>query len=126
MVFKHTQLNSKIVDTRNINHIKKSTAEACLTTYGKMRCCKLSGAFYQHRLILIPAWLSNHMSTTVWTEITYPFRNFNGVIVEILVMDKYIHPMIGINVIAHPTGIKVNSLLVKVVTGGGSVLTKLC
>ena len=29
-------------------------------------------------LTLIPAWISNHMLSKVWDEITYPFLNFNG------------------------------------------------
>ena len=37
----------------------------------------------QGPLTLIPAWISNHMPSTVWGEITYPFRNFNGWTVEV-------------------------------------------
>ena len=43
------------------------------------------GRFYikvKHGLTLIPAWISNHMPSKVWDEITYPFLNFNGVTVE--------------------------------------------
>ena len=29
-------------------------------------------------LFSIPAWISNHMPSKVWYEITYPFPNFNG------------------------------------------------
>ena len=32
---------------------------------------------------LIPAWISNHMPSKVWDEITYPFLNFNGATVEV-------------------------------------------
>ena len=31
----------------------------------------------------IPAWKSNHIHDKVWSEITYPFPNFNGITVEI-------------------------------------------
>ena len=31
-----------------------------------------------HGLILILTWISNHMPSHVWDEITYPFPNFNG------------------------------------------------
>ena len=41
------------------------------------------GPFYKHGLTLIPAWISNHMSSKVWDEITYPFPNFNGCPVEV-------------------------------------------
>ena len=42
-----------------------------------------SGPFYLHGLTLIPAWMSNHTSSKVWDEITYPFLNFNGATVEV-------------------------------------------
>ena len=29
------------------------------------------GPFYELGLILIPAWISNHMSSKMWDEITY-------------------------------------------------------
>ena len=41
------------------------------------------GPFYWHGLTLIPAWISNHMPSKVWGEITYPFPNFNGCTVEV-------------------------------------------
>ena len=39
--------------------------------------------FYWHGLTLIPAWISNHMPSNMWDEITYPFLNFNGATVEV-------------------------------------------
>ena len=39
--------------------------------------------FYKHGYTLIPAWISNHMPSKVWDEITYPFLNFNGCTVEV-------------------------------------------
>ena len=36
-----------------------------------------------HGLTLIPAFLSNHMPSKVWDEITNPFPNFNGVTIEV-------------------------------------------
>ena len=33
--------------------------------------------------ILIPAWISNYTHYNVWDEITNPFLNFNGAIVEV-------------------------------------------
>ena len=38
--------------------------------------------FYQHGLTLIPTWISNHMPSNVWGEITYPFLNFNDAILS--------------------------------------------
>ena len=37
----------------------------------------------QHALNWIPAYISNHMPSKVWDEITYPFPNFNGAAVEV-------------------------------------------
>ena len=42
-----------------------------------------SGPFYSNGLTLIPAWISNHMLSKVWDEITYPFLNVNGATVEV-------------------------------------------
>ena len=42
-----------------------------------------SDPFYSHGLTWIPAWISNHMPSIVWDEITYPLINFNGTIVEV-------------------------------------------
>ena len=39
--------------------------------------------FHWHCLILIPAWISNHISSKVWDEITYPFLNLNSCIVDV-------------------------------------------
>ena len=41
------------------------------------------GPFYYHRLTLIPVWISNHMPTKIWDEITYSFPNFNGITAEL-------------------------------------------
>ena len=35
--------------------------------------------FYIYMVI----WISNHMHSKVWDEITYPFLNFNGCTVEV-------------------------------------------
>ena len=43
----------------------------------------IRGPFYQHGLTLIPAWISNHMPSKVWDEITCPFPNFSGTAVEV-------------------------------------------
>ena len=39
--------------------------------------------FYLHGITLIPAWTSNHTSSEVWDEITYPFLNSNGATIEV-------------------------------------------
>ena len=37
----------------------------------------LRGPSYWHGLTLIPAWISNHINSKVWDEITYLFPDFN-------------------------------------------------
>ena len=41
------------------------------------------GPLYWHVLTLIPTWISNHILSNVWDEITYRFSNFNGATVEV-------------------------------------------
>ena len=41
------------------------------------------GSFNYHGLTLIPAWIINYIHSKVWSEITYPFPNFNGWTVEL-------------------------------------------
>ena len=41
------------------------------------------GPLYWHGLTLIPAWISNYIHYEVQDEITYPFPNFNGAVVEV-------------------------------------------
>ena len=43
----------------------------------------IRGPFYKHGLTLIPAGISNHISSKLWDEITYPSPNFNYATVEI-------------------------------------------
>ena len=44
---------------------------------------RIGGNLCKHRLTLISAWISNHMLSKVFCEITYPFPNFNGFRVEV-------------------------------------------
>ena len=60
------------------------------------------GQFYYLGLTLIREWISNHMPSTVWYEITYPFPNFNGSTVEVW---KWLCNLIAhsiMNVITYP------------------------
>ena len=41
------------------------------------------GRFYYHGLTLIPTRISNYIHYKMWDEITYPFVNLNGAIVEV-------------------------------------------
>ena len=42
-----------------------------------------SGHFYQQRLTLIPAWISNYTHCNMCDEIIHPFLNLNGATVEV-------------------------------------------
>ena len=39
--------------------------------------------FHRHGLTLNPAWMSIYIHYKTWSEITYPFRHFNGPTVEV-------------------------------------------
>ena len=41
------------------------------------------GPVYLHGLILISAWIINHMPSKVWGGIRQPFLNFDGCTVEV-------------------------------------------
>ena len=41
------------------------------------------GPLYLHELTLIPAFISNHMLSEMWDDITYPFSNFNGCTIKV-------------------------------------------
>ena len=43
----------------------------------------IKGPFHWRGLTLIPAWISNHMLSKMWYEITYPFPNLYGATVEV-------------------------------------------
>ena len=47
----------------------------------------VQGLLYRHRLILSSTWISNHLLSKVWDEVTHPFLfpNFNSFIAHIMV-----------------------------------------
>ena len=61
------------------------------------------GSFYKDGLTLILIWISNHMPSKVWDEITYPFPKFNNHILSLttpLFLQKFIqafsnHPSVS-------------------------------
>ena len=59
-----------------------STKERMMKIVSEMMLM-ISGPFYKHGLILIPAWISNYIYYKEWDEINYPFLNFNGATVEV-------------------------------------------
>ena len=44
---------------------------------------KTRGLFYQHGFTLNPPWISNYIHYKMWSEIAYPFLNFNSTTVEV-------------------------------------------
>ena len=65
-----------------------SVCRSFLSTVSFTDCLpEISGSFYWHGLIWIRAWISNHIPSKVWDEITYPFLNFRWS----LGMDKWFH-----------------------------------
>ena len=66
--------------------------------------------FYLHGLTLISAWLSNYIHYKVWGEITYPFLNFNGAIVEVQEqVSNFIHTLQACNYLSM-LGLKLNHI----------------
>ena len=63
-------------DTGNLGFWKINCQMSC-TSFTNM------GTFYKHGLTLIPAWISNHIPSKLWDEITYPFPNFKSGTVEV-------------------------------------------
>ena len=57
-------------EAQNVSGIYDELTETC-------------GPFFKDELTLNPAWISNHMPSKVWDEITLPFWNFNGYTVEV-------------------------------------------
>ena len=53
-------------------------------------------------LNLIPAWISNHISSKVWEEIIYPFPNFKGATVEVGEWISNFIPHFTMDVITYP------------------------
>ena len=53
-------------------------------------------------LTLIPPWISDHIPSKVWVEITYPFPNFNGTTVEVSEWISNFIPYFITDVITYP------------------------
>ena len=53
-------------------------------------------------MVDIPAWISNHMFSNEWDEITYPFPNVNDCTVEVLEWIGNFIPLFTKHVIAYP------------------------
>ena len=53
-------------------------------------------------LASIPAWISNHVSSKVWYEISYPMPNFNSYTTEVSEWISNFIPQITMDVITYP------------------------
>ena len=68
-----------LVGAKNLRSCIRLAFQANVATLGSTLLGSQPGAsFINSGLLLIPAWISNHMLTKVWHEITYQFPNFNG------------------------------------------------
>ena len=77
---KHNPLDPFIVGSNRLTVRDKGAI-----TEQRMSCDNntICGLFYWQSLTLIPAWISKYMPGKGWSEITYPFLNFNGATVEV-------------------------------------------
>ena len=75
-----------------------SAYEVILKDIGKIS----RGYFYWHGLTLIPAWISNHIPSKMWDEITYPFPNITGPTIEVWEWIGSSIPHLIMNVITYP------------------------
>ena len=63
---------------------------------------ELGRSFYLHGLTFIPSWMSNHMPSKLWNEITYPFPNFPFHSVEVWEWISKFIPNFIMGVITYP------------------------
>ena len=75
---------------------------SCYIWYKPFVIKYICGLFYQHGLTLIPAWISNHMPSKAWDEITYPFLNFNYCTVDVCEWISNFIPQFIMHVITYP------------------------
>ena len=100
-----TGLQLKINDS-NLRHLREIAGGAFM---GRVMRHGISATrwqtwspFYKHGLTLITAWISNHMSSKVWEEITHPFPNFNGATVEVWEWLSNFIPNFTMDIITYP------------------------
>ena len=78
----------------------------CKNVKGSNEKCSTSHELctrYAHCRLLLWSWISNHMHTQVWDEITYPFPNFNGCTVEVWEWISNFIPHFIMRLITYPT-----------------------
>ena len=62
----------------------------------------LQGAFYEHGLTLITAWITNDIHYKMWDKIIWPFPNFNGCTVEVWEWTSNFIPHLTMYAITYP------------------------
>ena len=75
----------------------------CIEWYPCQTHKHISISFYWLSFTLFSAWISNHLSINVWDEITYPFPNLNGAIVELWEWISIFIPPFIMGVITQPS-----------------------
>ena len=66
------------------------------------KCKHIGAPLHLYGLILLPAWICNHMPGKVWHEIIYPFPNFNGATFDVWESISNFIPHFIIDVITYP------------------------
>ena len=63
---------------------------------------EVHGNKYDKSYTAATAWISNHIPSKVWDEITYPFPNFNGYTVEVWEWISNFIPHFIMDIITYP------------------------
>ena len=78
---------SKCIECQRSNELKPIILEVVGNTTSFFILCSIGTVVgsspYGCKSTWIPAWISNHILSKVWDEITYPFPNFNACTVEV-------------------------------------------
>ena len=79
------QNQSSIANLHGIGHLHDGHVSSWLELPmdDVFSCPYDQGPLYWHGLTYIPAWLSNHMSSQMWDDITYSFPNCNSCAFEV-------------------------------------------
>ena len=98
--------------------IVKSDQYDMFSSYNVIEAYKCNpGPFYLHGLSLIPGWISNHLTSKAWNEITCRFPSFNGCTVEVWKWIRNFIPHFIMDVITYPCYNSSHCMLVKATSG---------
>ena len=84
-----------------LSHRWKQTLVTDQYFLGVLDAWSSKGPFYKPGLTLISSRMSNYIHYKVWDEITYPFPNFNGAVIEVCSWLSNFIPHFTVHVINH-------------------------